>query len=95
MGWRLTSVQCVWDVEEQLSPLPAKVHGSEPNSSSTSVKSQKLKRPIRVTFLTEQTSHHPPVSAFHIDCPEKGITARGYDQISAKFTGTSSMSFHY
>lgn len=24
-----------------------------------------------------------------IDCPQKGITARGYDQLSAKFTGTS------
>lgn len=24
-----------------------------------------------------------------MDCPEKGITARGFDQISAKFTGTS------
>jgi hypothetical protein len=44
---------------------------------------------VRVSFLTEQTSHHPPVSAFYVDCPEKGITARGFDQISAKFTGTS------
>ncbi|KAM3069978.1 hypothetical protein ACMFMG_003985 [Clarireedia jacksonii] len=44
---------------------------------------------IRVSYLTEQTSHHPPVSAFYIDCPEKGISARGFDQISAKFTGTS------
>lgn len=39
--------------------------------------------------MTEQTSHHPPVSAFYIDCPQKGITARGYDHLSAKFTGTS------
>lgn len=45
--------------------------------------------PIRVSYLTEQTSHHPPVSAFYISCPEKGLTARGFDQISAKFTGTS------
>ncbi|KYK54800.1 Oxysterol-binding protein-like protein 1 [Drechmeria coniospora] len=45
--------------------------------------------PIRVSYLTEQTSHHPPVSAFHVTCPEKGITARGFDQITAKFTGTS------
>lgn len=45
--------------------------------------------PVRVSYLTEQTSHHPPVSAFHVACPEKGITARGFDQITAKFTGTS------
>lgn len=42
-----------------------------------------------MSFLTEQTSHHPPVSAFYVDCPERGVAARGYDQISAKFTGTS------
>jgi len=29
------------------------------------------------------------VSAWVIDCPEKNIVARGYDQIAAKFTGTS------
>ena len=46
-------------------------------------------KPVRVSYLTEQTSHHPPVSAFYISCPEKGLYARGYDQITAKFTGTS------
>ncbi len=51
-----------------------------------SVKSGKK---FTVSYLTEQTSHHPPVSAFFVDCPEKGITARGFDQLSAKFTGTS------
>ena len=44
---------------------------------------------VRVSYLTEQTSHHPPVSAFHISCPERGLTARGFDQITAKFTGTT------
>ncbi|OBR16114.1 Oxysterol-binding family protein [Colletotrichum higginsianum IMI 349063] len=44
---------------------------------------------LRISYLTEQTSHHPPVSAFHISCPEKGLSARGFDQITAKFTGTS------
>lgn len=29
------------------------------------------------------------MSAFYVDCPERGISARGFDQISAKFTGTS------
>lgn len=46
-------------------------------------------RPYRISYLTEQTSHHPPVSAFVVSCPDKGITARGFDQITAKFTGTS------
>ncbi|KPM35725.1 hypothetical protein AK830_g10844 [Neonectria ditissima] len=64
------------------------------NASSVSLSvpqhgTPKDNRTIRVSYLTEQTSHHPPVSAFHVTCPEKGISARGFDQISAKFTGTS------
>lgn len=58
-------------------------------SATTLPSTTKLEKPIRVSYLTEQTSHHPPVSAFYVDCPAKGITARGFDQISAKFTGTS------
>ena len=45
------------------------------------------KTPVRLSYLTEQTSHHPPVSAYYMECPERGIYAQGYDQISAKFTG--------
>ncbi|PHH86885.1 hypothetical protein CDD83_9622 [Cordyceps sp. RAO-2017] len=44
---------------------------------------------VRISYITEQTSHHPPVSAFHLSCPAKGISARGFDQITAKFTGAS------
>jgi hypothetical protein len=52
-------------------------------------KSSTENKVVRVSYLTEQTSHHPPVSAFWVECPEKGLVARGYDQLSAKFTGTS------
>ncbi|OCL06722.1 oxysterol-binding protein-like protein 1 [Glonium stellatum] len=77
--------RCNWEVEDTAPPIK---HGpgSKPSSSATSTTSNKS---VKVSFLTEQTSHHPPVSAFYIDCPEKGIIARGFDQISAKFTGTS------
>jgi hypothetical protein len=64
------------------------------NASTTTISKEtapnsKTGKKIKVSFLTEQTSHHPPVSAFFVDCPEKGLTARGFDQLSAKFTGTS------
>ncbi|KOS18173.1 Oxysterol-binding protein-like protein 1 [Escovopsis weberi] len=55
-------------------------HGAAPDETASSV---------TISYLTEQTSHHPPVSAFHIACPQKGLSARGFDQITAKFTGTS------
>ncbi|KAJ9082393.1 hypothetical protein DSO57_1004962 [Entomophthora muscae] len=44
---------------------------------------------VKVTMLNEQTSHHPPVSAFWLGCKETGVVARGCDHLSAKFTGTS------
>ncbi|KAK5081755.1 hypothetical protein LTR05_007891 [Lithohypha guttulata] len=44
--------------------------------------------PVRISYLTEQTSHHPPVSAYWVECPSRGLVARGFDQISAKFSGT-------
>ncbi|TFB06955.1 Oxysterol-binding protein [Trichoderma ghanense] len=69
---------------------------SENSSSSVSLTvpqhgtpSNEAGKLLRISYLTEQTSHHPPVSAFYVTCPEKGITARGFDQITAKFTGTS------
>jgi hypothetical protein len=47
----------------------------------------------RVYCLTEQISHHPPVSGFYYYCPNKGIVARGMDHIAAKFTGTCTSLF--
>jgi oxysterol-binding protein-related protein 9/10/11 len=44
---------------------------------------------VRVLFLTEQISHHPPISAFHYYVPSRGVSAVGIDQISAKVSGTN------
>lgn len=44
---------------------------------------------VKVVFLTEQISHHPPASSYYFACPEKGVEAAGVDQISAKVSGTS------
>ncbi|KAI1333737.1 hypothetical protein F5Y15DRAFT_326173 [Xylariaceae sp. FL0016] len=66
---------------------------ADPRNASTVSVVQTAPNPtgptVRISYLTEQTSHHPPVSAFYVSCPEKGLHARGYDQISAKFTGTT------
>ncbi|CAE6442117.1 unnamed protein product [Rhizoctonia solani] len=56
---------------------------NEPEGSATSDDR------VRVVFLTEQVSHHPPISSFYITAPERGIEACGVDQISAKVVGTS------
>ncbi|KAJ2160462.1 hypothetical protein GGF46_002224 [Coemansia sp. RSA 552] len=44
---------------------------------------------LRVEYITEQVSHHPPVSAYVYRCKERGIEAVGLDHITAKFTGLS------
>ena len=44
---------------------------------------------VRVVYLTEQVSHHPPVSAYYAVCPARHIEMRGIDQISAKVSGTT------
>ncbi|KAI5806256.1 hypothetical protein EDC01DRAFT_639311 [Geopyxis carbonaria] len=81
--------RCSWDVQETLPPLNSESRPSSRKSATSKTTTTSTKTSARVSFLTEQTSHHPPVSAFYIDCPEKGISANGYDQISAKFTGTA------
>ncbi|KZT70421.1 hypothetical protein DAEQUDRAFT_725323 [Daedalea quercina L-15889] len=47
------------------------------------------KRRVRVIFLTEQVSHHPPISAFYAMCPSRNTELMGVDQISAKVSGTT------
>lgn len=49
---------------------------------------EKTKR-IRVVYVTEQVSHHPPVSSYYASCPARNIELRGVDQISAKVSGTT------
>lgn len=81
----LISFQCQWQVEDR---APA-IRGTETKLDMTTGQDSTAGKPVRISYLTEQTSHHPPVSAFYVECPEKGISACGYDQLSAKFTGTS------
>ncbi|EAU31115.1 conserved hypothetical protein [Aspergillus terreus NIH2624] len=77
--------RCTWEVDNILPEVPVKSTTANGSSSVTDSHEGKAK----ICYLTEQTSHHPPVSAFFIDCRETGVSARGFDQISAKFTGTS------
>lgn len=79
--------QCTWEVEDSTPSLPISLGQDMVNGVSTT--KDTAGEMVKICYLTEQTSHHPPVSAFYIDCAERGISARGFDQITAKFTGTS------
>ncbi|KAK0517232.1 hypothetical protein JMJ35_000387 [Cladonia borealis] len=76
--------RCNWEVEDNAPPILG-----ESRKESATERIDTKNKPVRISYLTEQTSHHPPVSAWWVDCPVKGVSARGFDQLSAKFTGTS------
>jgi hypothetical protein len=44
---------------------------------------------LRVVYVTEQISHHPPISAYFASCPARSLEIMGIDQISAKVSGTT------
>lgn len=44
---------------------------------------------VRIVYLTEQISHHPPISAYFAACPSRHLELTGIDQISAKVSGTT------
>ena len=84
------SSQCNWEVEDSNETVLGEGHKVTANKDGDSDQQvDTTGKSVRVSYITEQTSHHPPVSAFWVDCPVKGISARGFDQLSAKFTGTS------
>ncbi|OMJ28498.1 Oxysterol-binding protein-like protein 1 [Smittium culicis] len=62
---------------------------SDDRSSLDNSNSQSSEDDIYVDYITEQVSHHPPVSAYIYRCPQKQIEASGLDHISAKFSGLS------
>ncbi|RKP38088.1 oxysterol-binding protein [Dimargaris cristalligena] len=73
---------CHWLVED-----PAKTAATADTNPGRSSEIPPGK--LRVEYITEQISHHPPVSAYHYRCLERGIHASGLDHICARFTGTS------
>ena len=77
-------LQCNWEVKDNIQPVIG-----EARKESATKHVDTMNKSIRISYITEQTSHHPPISAFFTNCPVKGISARGFDQLSAKFTGTS------
>lgn len=90
---------CHWDINSPMPPVSSTsdtrasfssetatvLTDSTSISDSTTVNSA----PYTVHYLAEQISHHPPMSAYYFDCPEKDIVACGIDHLSAKFTGTA------
>ncbi|KAJ7718684.1 hypothetical protein DFH07DRAFT_933493 [Mycena maculata] len=71
------------------SPSTAATSLETPNAEMSQLNLASSDERIRVIYLTEQVSHHPPVSAFYAACPARSLESYGIDQISAKVSGTA------
>ena len=80
---------------EKLKGLPGNASVSsvqlieEDSPTSSPVVASVGPRRVRTSYLTEQISHHPPVSAYYASCPTRRVAMCGIDQISAKVSGTT------
>ena len=70
------------NVAAQVSNLSLTHNSTTPQTSSSA-------EAVRIIYLTEQVSHHPPISAYFASCPARSIEMLGIDQISAKVSGTT------
>ncbi|KAJ2715852.1 hypothetical protein H4R19_000969 [Coemansia spiralis] len=80
---------CHWEVDGDSAGAAGGSGGARDGTSASSVTAVADGGKVRVEYITEQVSHHPPVSAFVYRCKERGIEAAGMDHITAKFTGLS------
>ncbi|KAJ7253764.1 hypothetical protein B0H12DRAFT_1116519 [Mycena haematopus] len=71
------------------SPSTAATSLEAPNAEMSQLSLASSPDSLRVIFLTEQVSHHPPVSAYYAACPAREIEMYGIDQISARISGTA------
>ncbi|KAJ6572107.1 hypothetical protein B0H19DRAFT_1132582 [Mycena capillaripes] len=71
------------------SPSTAATSLEVPNAEMSQLNLAPLDDTTRVIFLTEQVSHHPPVSAYYASCPSHSLEMYGIDQISARISGTA------
>ncbi|KAJ7089220.1 hypothetical protein B0H15DRAFT_780149 [Mycena belliarum] len=71
------------------SPSTAATSLEVPNAELSQLNLAPPNEHVRVIYITEQVSHHPPVSAYYASCPSRSLELYGIDQISAKVSGTT------
>ena len=84
------------NVSAQLSnlSLASTTHTGESGSGSTTSPPTSMSTTagtLRLAYLTEQISHHPPISAYVASCPARHITLSGIDQLSVRVLPSTSV----
>lgn len=75
---------CSWKVPRR-PQTPQAPEGPESTASSATPPQE----PYQVRFVAEQVSHHPPVSGFYAECPERRMCVNTHVWTKSKFMGMS------
>uniref|UniRef100_A0A8C6PWC5 Oxysterol-binding protein n=1 Tax=Nothobranchius furzeri TaxID=105023 RepID=A0A8C6PWC5_NOTFU len=73
---------CHWD-------LPTETEDPSPHTEAASDGPVPWSSPNSVSFVAEQVSHHPPISAFYAECLSKKIQFNAHIWTKSKFLGMS------
>uniref|UniRef100_A0A3Q3QZ42 Oxysterol-binding protein n=1 Tax=Monopterus albus TaxID=43700 RepID=A0A3Q3QZ42_MONAL len=73
---------CHWD-------LPSETEEPSPHTEAVSDGPVSWASPNSVSFVAEQVSHHPPISAFYAECLSKKIQFNAHIWTKSKFLGMS------
>lgn len=81
------SFHCSWKVPR--SGEPAKDAPSLPSPPQGSPTTEGEDSSYQLRFVAEQVSHHPPVSGFYAECPERRMCVNTHVWTKSKFMGMS------
>ncbi|CAB1327945.1 unnamed protein product [Coregonus sp. 'balchen'] len=81
------SFHCSWRVPR--SGEPAKDAPSPPSPPQGSPTTEEEDGSYELRFVAEQVSHHPPVSGFYAECPERRMCVNTHVWTKSKFMGMS------
>ncbi|KAL2080601.1 hypothetical protein ACEWY4_024394 [Coilia grayii] len=81
---------CSWAVpRDRVRPLRTHAHTLGPANRDPVGPDDSPTDSYRVWFVAEQVSHHPPVSGFYCECPEKKMCVNAHVWTKSKFMGMS------
>ena len=63
--------------------------GNQTHGDVTKTETTEESRDCRLQYVAEQVSHHPPVSAFYVECPQKNMCMNCHVWTKSKFYGMS------
>ncbi|XP_068102347.1 oxysterol-binding protein-related protein 11 [Hyperolius riggenbachi] len=81
---------CSWRVpKEAVHPPKSSETSVDPQDNSPAQEDEKKDDFYTVRFVAEQVSHHPPVSGFYAECPERKMCVNTHVWTKSKFMGMS------